>query len=140
MPGPTLSATLEAKFDKLRQDFASAGDLAEQAVKKIEDTFKASNPQLGGIFSGGAGIAALLGGGAAAGLLKLITDANKEMADLEQNAKQVGLTIEQFQADRFATALKGLSNADFAKGVTELATKLNDATREENDLTKLLDA
>jgi hypothetical protein len=137
--GPTLTATLQAKLDAFTQQMTQAGDIAEQAVKKIEDTFSNANPQFGGDFLKTA-LGGIAGGGALAAFVALLQSANKEMAELHDNAKLVSLSIEDFQKFQFAANVGGLSNKDFASGVTAMATKLNDAVRSENDLTKLLDA
>lgn len=138
MTGPTLTATLEAKLDQYKQQMSDAVDTASDAVSKIESAFSKSN--VGSTAFAGGLLGSLLGSSDLSKLLTSILNINKAMEDLENSAKLVGLTIEGFQADQFAAAIKGLSSADFTKGVTEMATRLNDATRGTNDLTKLLDA
>src|SRR4051794_21149963 len=95
-----LVVQLGAKLDQFASDMNQAGDIADSAISRIENSFASLNPGLGG-FGGLATIAT----GAAAGFAALLTvlqAVNSELADIAKNAEYVGLSVEEFQRKKFA--------------------------------------
>src|SRR5262245_42208134 len=138
---PTLQVGLEAKLDKLQEGFDQAVKMSEEAVQKIEESFSNANPKLSGFLGGLTG--GLIGAGAAEGLgrvLDAIKNIVHELANLDTIARRVGLTLDELQAFRFAASTSGVSEGDFASGLNQMAARLNEAGRKENDLTKLFEA
>jgi hypothetical protein len=70
----------------------------------------------------------------------LVKEFTRGLADMGQAARRAGLDVESFQKLQFAASLEGIANKDFSSGVEKMAARLNDASRNENDLSKLLDA
>lgn len=63
-----------------------------------------------------------------------------ELVETGRAAKMAGVDVEEFQRLQKATFITGGLDAKvFATGIQEVAKNLNDARREENDLTRLLD-
>lgn len=143
MSGPTLSATLEARLDQFQQQLSQAGDMADQAVTRITQSFEGLNPTIN--TSGlGTGIAAGLGLGvavdAAAKLWDWLKQANQQMATMDTVATTIALSLKDLQTVQFAGALQGISSSDVQSGLTKMATQLDAASRGANDLSKILDA
>jgi len=77
-------------------------------------------------------LSAILAGTVAAGLsglLDYVVKANKELADMGNLARQVGLTLADFQGIQFGGAIKGLSTDQINSGLEKSASLLNDASR-----------
>lgn len=143
MSVPPLSIALEARLDQFEAGMSKAGDIAQKAVRDIEKRFAESTPELNTnaltkalMFGAGGALTAL---GVDKFVEKLV-EANKQLADMDETARRVGMTLERFQELRFAANVGGISDEKFASGMDELSKKLNDARREENELSKLLDA
>ncbi|MGY3610449.1 MULTISPECIES: hypothetical protein [unclassified Bradyrhizobium] len=133
-----LVVQLGAKLDQFQSDMNKAGDIADDAVSRIEQSFASLNPTAGGFASLGvaaAGVTGLVGG-----LLTAITKVNSELADLQKNAEFTGLTAERFQQIQFAAGQGGVSSKESAEDLRKVASLLADAKENENSLTRLLDA
>ncbi|UWU89609.1 hypothetical protein [Bradyrhizobium sp. CB1015] len=99
-----LVVQLGAKLDQFQSDLNQAGDMADSAVSRIEQSFANLNPGLGGFASLGtaaAGVTGLIGG-----LLATLTKVNSELAELQKNAEFTGLTAERFQQIQFAAVFR----------------------------------
>jgi hypothetical protein len=79
-------------------------------------------------------------GAAVLAMSALVKEFTRGLADMGQAARRAGLDVESFQKLQFGASLEGIANKDFASGVEKMASRLNDASRNENDLSKLLDA
>ncbi|MGY3467660.1 hypothetical protein ACVW0I_004531 [Bradyrhizobium sp. LM6.11] len=133
-----LVVQLGAKLDQFASDMNQAGDMADSAVSRIEQSFASINPTAGGFASLGvaaAGVTGLVGG-----LLAALTKVNSELADLQKNAEYTGLTAERFQQIQFAAGQGGVSSENSVNDLRKVASLLSDAKENENSLTKLLDA
>lgn len=133
-----LVVQLGAKLDQFASDLNQAGDMADSAVSRIEQSFASINPTAGGFASLGvaaAGVTGLVGG-----LLAALTKVNSELADLQKNAEFTGLTAERFQQIQFAAGQGGVSSKESVDDLRKVASLLADAKENENSLTKLLDA
>ncbi|MCK1322770.1 hypothetical protein IVA94_18085 [Bradyrhizobium sp. 156] len=133
-----LVVQLGAKLDQFASDMNQAGDMADSAVSRIEQSFANLNPTAGGFASLGtaaAGVTGLVGG-----LLAALTQVNSQLADLQKNAEFTGLTAERFQKIQFAAGQGGVSSEDSVNDLRKVASLLSDAKENENSLTKLLDA
>src|SRR5262249_19476023 len=71
--------------------------------------------------------------------LDIVAKFNKNLADMGASAKRAGVDLEQFQIKQFGAALAGTRSRHFAAGVDKTALRLNDASRNENELSRLLD-
>lgn len=131
-----LVVQLGAKLDQFASDMNQAGDIADSAVSRIENSFSSLNPGLG--LSGLGGIAT----GAVAGVAALLTalqSVNSELADIAKNAEYAGVSVERFQQLQFAATQGGVSSAQATTDLKNVARLLADAKENENSLTKLLD-
>lgn len=139
---PTLGVAVEAGLEKFEQQMGDLGDMADKAVSAIEQKFASLNPSINtSAFSGGL-LGGLLGGAALDGLQRIISaiaDANHQLADMDTTARRVGLTLDQFQSQRFAADVFGTSNSQFDQTLQGMAAKLNEANDKENSLTKLFE-
>lgn len=125
---------------------SAAGDAAD-AIGNLSTTLGSLNDT---ISKGGAGggssswLKTLLGGGivvgATAGILDFLNKANQEMLDLEATARRVGLSLADFQSNRYGANISGVKNDQFGSGLDEAAKKLNDIRYGETEVSKLLDA
>ncbi|WP_271621254.1 hypothetical protein [Bradyrhizobium sp. CCBAU 51745] len=133
-----LVVQLGAKLDQFQSDMNQAGDIADSAIARIEQSFASLNPGLGGFASLGtaaAGVTGLVGG-----LLAALTEVNGRLADLQKNAEYTGLTTERFQQIQFAAGQGGVSSEESVADLRKVASLLADAKENENSLTRLLDA
>lgn len=130
-----LVVQLGAKLDQFQSDMSSAGDMADSAVSRIESSFASLNPSAGGF-------AALFTGATVGftGILAYVVSLNKQLADMQQTAEQVGLTLKDFQGVQFGGQVAGLSTDQVNDGLQKSAALLNDASRNSNTLSKELDA
>jgi len=133
-----LVVQLGAKLDQFQSDMNQAGDIADSAVSRIEQSFANLNPTAGGFASLGAAAAGVTG--LVGGLLAALTKVNSELADLQKNAEYTGLTAERFQQIQFAAGQGGVSTQESVNDLRKVASLLADAKENENSLTKLLDA
>ncbi|WP_339033772.1 hypothetical protein WHZ78_18410 [Bradyrhizobium symbiodeficiens] len=133
-----LVVQLGAKLDQFASDMNQAGDMADSAISRIEQSFASLNPGLGGFASLGtaaAGVTGLVGG-----LLAALTQVNSQLAELQKNAEFTGLTTERFQQIQFAAGQGGVSSKESAADLQKVASLLSDAKENENSLTRLLEA
>jgi uncharacterized protein YukE len=103
-----LVVQLGAKLDQFQADMNQAGDIADSAVSKIEQSFTNLNPTFGGFASLGVGIAGVTGSIGA--LLTALSSVNSELADLQKNAAFSGVSTDRFQQIQFAAGQSGISN------------------------------
>lgn len=137
MAGTNLEVQLGAKLADFEKGMDDAVGLAESAINKIESKFEGLNPTVGAGFLA-AGIIAAVGGMSA--LLGFAGKVNSELADMDRTARQVGLSVEKFQALRFAGNVAGVDNSGFAEGLQKATGLLNDAQRNTNTLLQLFTA
>ncbi|UPJ69863.1 hypothetical protein [Bradyrhizobium sp. 187] len=133
-----LVVQLGAKLDQFASDMNQAGDMADSAISRIEQSFANLNPTAGGFASLGTAAAGVTG--VVGGLLAAITQVNSQLADLQKNAEFTGLTAERFQKIQFAAGQGGVSSEDSVNDLRKVASLLADAKENENSLTRLLDA
>lgn len=130
-----LVVQLGAKLDQFQSDMNSAGDIADSAVSKIEQSFASLNPTSGGfttfLTAAAAGVA---------GIIAYVVSLNKNLSDMQETAKEVGLTLKDFQGVQFGGQVAGLSTDQINGGLSQSAQLLNDASRNSNSLSKALDA
>lgn len=133
-----LVVQLGAKLDQFSRDLDTAGDMADQAISRIENSFASLNPGLGGF----AGIGALAAGatGALGALLTSLVNVNGQLADLQRNAEYAGISAERFQRIQYAAGQGGVSSSQSVDDIRNVARLLADAKENENSLTKLLEA
>jgi hypothetical protein len=139
MAGSDLVISVGASIRDLERQMKAASQVAEKAADEIEAKFRQTNPTLAGDF----GLGLLKGAIAGIAFDKItrgIIEANAEFAKFGETAKRVGLDVGKFQELRLAAAGEGISGKSFDAGIDGLAKALNEARREENELTKLLDA
>ncbi|WP_159012448.1 hypothetical protein [Bradyrhizobium sp. S69] len=130
-----LVVQLGAKLDQFQSDMNSAGDMADSAVSRIESSFASLNPTAGGF---GTFFTAAAAG--FTGILAYVVSLNKQLADMQATAEQVGLTLKDFQGVQFGGQVAGLSTDQINDGLQKSASLLNDAARNSNSLSKELDA
>nr|DAH82736.1 MAG TPA: tail tape measure [Caudoviricetes sp.] len=114
--------------------YARAMDGAEQAASKGLEAVSGFNLGLAAF-----GISAA---GAVAGVQSLIDwieKSNRALADMALTAKQTGLSLDDFQAKKFAANVNGVSDDQYTAGLQKSASLLNDAQRNANSLTKIFD-
>lgn len=137
MANTDLVVQLGARLDNFEQGMDKAVGLAESAINSIQSKFDNLNPTVGAGFIS-AGIVGAIGGMSA--LLGFAGKVNSELADMDKTARQVGLTVEKFQALRFAANVGGVDNSGFAEGLQKSTGLLADAQRNTNSLLQLFDA
>src|SRR6202012_5434932 len=93
------------------------------------------NPGLGGF---GAFFTAASAG--VAGVIAYVVALNKNLADMQAMAEQVGLTLKDFQGIQFGGQIAGLSTDQINDGLQKSAHLLDDASRNANSLSKIFDA
>src|SRR5258707_311347 len=86
------------------------------------------------------GVAALGAGAGVKAMIDYVVDANKQLADLQTVAHQVGLSLTDIQGLKFGGAIAGLTDGQINSGLEKSAALLNDASRNANSLSKELDA
>lgn len=132
-----LKIAVQATFEEFQRQMDEIGNLADQAATSIEGRFQAINPGFGGgLLAVGGGLVGAWGLDKA---LDIIVKMNTALAEMDDNARRVGLTIERFQAVQFVGNVGGASNSDVLETLTKMSSLLNDAGRNENSLTKILD-
>jgi Lambda phage tail tape-measure protein (Tape_meas_lam_C) len=150
---PRLVVALDARLEAFEENLRRAGQIAEREVKTIEGTFSRIAPDItpaidkmatdasSAAKTAGALIGGLIGGGISAalvGAISIVGQLSDQMRELETTARRTGLTIEDLQRLQFAGAVTGVK--DVNKGLETMAERLNDARRNENELTRLLTA
>lgn len=76
---------------------------------------------------------------AVGGLILALASANKSLVEMDRVARVAGLSLQKLQEIQFAGREVGIGSGDINSGVEKLARSLNEARREENELTKFLD-
>lgn len=113
----------------------SGADRFSQAMSGAEQSVTGMNA---GLLALGAGTVAAMAG------FKLLMDhvvsANKDLADMQTVARQVGLSIADFQGVKLGGEIAGLTDGQINQGLERSAYLLNDAQRNANSLSKELDA
>lgn len=133
MPGAAKRAEAAAK---------GLGTNASNAAKQVaaaNDNMAASYSRVGAAIGR---LASMVAGVATLALLAFVGTAmatGKELLEIERNARLAGLSLRDLQTLQLAGAQVGVSSADVNKGAVGLAKSLNEARREENELTKFLD-
>lgn len=132
-----LVVQLGAKLDQFSNDMSQAGDIADSAVSRIEQSFASLNPgiSLGNIATG----VALLAGGVTAGIA-IVAALNKSLSDTADLAERAGLSLERIQQLKFGANSIGVSDSDFANGIDQFATNLENAKSKSNDLLRVFQA
>lgn len=113
------------------QAMAGAEQAASSGLKSANDF------SLGLVALGTGAVAALAG---LKGMLDYVVGANKDLADMQTLAQQVGLTLTDFQGIKLGGAISGLTDGQINSGLEKSASLLNDAQRNANSLSKELDA
>jgi hypothetical protein len=131
-----LVVQLGAKLDQFTSDMNQAGDIADSAVSRIESSFSNLNP---GVGLGGLAAAATGAVAGIAGLLTALQSVNAELAKIGQAAQYLNTTTDQVQKFQFAAGTVGIGSSDSLSNLQNVGKLLNDAQRNENSLTKLLD-
>lgn len=139
MAGSDLVVSVGANIRQLDRQMKAAAAVSEKAADDIERKFKSVNPSLSTDFGIGL-LKGAIAGVAFDRIIRGLADANREMAQLGETANRVGVDLARFQELRFAAQAKGVTGKQFDSGIEGLAEKLNDARREENELSKLFDA
>jgi hypothetical protein len=132
------SNAMEGAQDIMQRSMGAMSDAASAVRDSIVGMGQAATnvlPSMTQLGLGGAGVVATF-----IALSKVVQDYVRDLADMSAATKRAGLDVESFQKLQFAGSLEGLSNKDFSSGIEKMALRLNDASRNENDLSKLLDA
>jgi hypothetical protein len=114
-----------------------AGDMADSAVSRIEQSFASLNPTAGGFGTLGLSIAGITG--SVGGLLAALSSVNSQLADIQKNADFSGISTDRLQQLQFAAGQSGVSGDQSATDLANVSKLLADANYNENSLTKLLD-
>lgn len=132
-----LVVQLGAKLDQFQSDMNQAGDIADSAVSKIEQSFANLNPGLGGFSTLGLSITGITGSVGA--LLTALASVNGELAQIQKSAAFSNISTDRFQQIQFAAGQGGVSNSQSTADLADVSKLLADAKYNENSLTKLLD-
>jgi hypothetical protein len=137
----SLIVPVGVNLDPFKASMDEATRIATSAVQDIQMQF--NNANIGIAANVIQGLAQGFGQGmfqAMTGLLKMVTENIAAMAKLGDQAKLARIDVESFQELMAGGTKGGLSSKEAAQNLVTVATKLNDANRDENELTKLLDA
>lgn len=129
-----LVLNLRGRITDLEKQLKKAGQLGEDTASGIEDRFSRINPVVKGLAGG------LVAGLGVGKLIQALGEANAELVKMGDLARLTGQSVEDLSRLQGAGRLQGISSEDMQKGLRAVAEKLNEARREENELTKLLDA
>ena len=132
-----LVVTLGARLDQFASDMNQAGDIADSAVSKIEQSFANLNPGIN-MASLSTAIAAGVVGFSA--LLAAVTALNIGLDDMAKQAERVGLSVERFQQLQFGAAALGISSKQFGADMEAFTTNAQKAVTTTNDLKRVMDA
>lgn len=132
-----LVVQLGAKLDQFASDLNQAGDLADSAVGRVEDSFAKLNPGIN-VSNITAGLA--IAGGATVALIGLVAALNSNLAETARAAERAGLSFERIQQLKFGFNAIGGKDADFSTSLDSFVSKLQDAKSKENDLKRVFDA
>lgn len=126
-----LVVNIGAKLDKFSADMDQAGDIADNAVGRIERSFANLNP---GVSLGS--LTAVVAGAAAGftALLGIVGSLNKGLSDMADQAQRIGISAQRFQELQFAGSSLGVKNTgdqleSFSQNVQSALTRVNDLKR-----------
>ena len=127
------STGVQQARDQLAQmQRAAAG--AEEAARDLERQAMTAGASIARAFAAGAVTGAL------AATLAGLKSIKGELLEIDRVSRLTNLSLNQVNALGVLGRMNGLTDAQVNSGLTGLAGKLNEARREENELTKLLDA
>ncbi|PDT68126.1 hypothetical protein, partial [Bradyrhizobium sp. C9] len=133
-----LVVQLGAKLDQFQSDMNQAGDIADNAIARIEQSFANLNPSMGGFGNLGLGITGVTASVGA--LLAALSSVNGELAEIQKNAAFSNISTDRYQQLQYAAGQSGISNDQSANDLANVSKLLADANYNENSLTKILDA
>jgi hypothetical protein len=133
-----LVVQMGARLDQFTADMNQAGDIADSAVSRIENSFAGINPGLGGFASFGAILAGATG--SVGVLLAGLKDVNDQLAAIGRSAAYVGVSTDRFQEIKFGATQGGVGSSEATADLKRTADLFADARNNENSLTKILDA
>ena len=122
----------EARRQMDRMQRSAVG--AEQAAAGLERQALMTSASIARAF--GAGAVTGIFAGAIAGLKSMKT----ELLEIDRISRMTNLSLNQVNSLGLLGRMNGVSPENLNRGLTGVAEKLNEARREENDLTKLLEA
>jgi hypothetical protein len=134
-----LVISVGASIRDLERQMKAASQVAAKRAEEIENEFRRRNPSLAGDFGLGV-LKGAIAGLAFDKITREMMSANKEIASFGDSAKRAGIDLARFQELRLAAQGQGIEGKAFDAGIQGLAKSLNEARREETELTKLLDA
>jgi hypothetical protein len=130
-----LVVNLGARLDQFQSDMSQAGDIADNAVGRIENSFSKLNPGINV-----AGLTAVVVGAAAGftALLGIVASLNKGLDEMARQAERVGLSTKRFQELQFAGSALGVK--DTGGQLEAFAQNAQNALSRVNDLKRVFDA
>lgn len=130
-----LVVNLGARLDQFQSDMNQAGDIADNAVGRIEKTFSSLNP---GISVGG--LTAVIAGAAAGftALTTIVASLNKGLDDMAKQAERVGISAQRFQELQFAG--KAIGAGDIGDQLETFSQNAQTALSRSNDLKRVFEA
>jgi hypothetical protein len=123
-------------------ELASASDVATKAQDALDAAVSRQQRSLQSnvlLFAGLAGVAVGFVF-AAKRALDTIVEFNHELADMAKSARLAMIELDRFQELQFGAAAEGVGPKEMAKGFETMAARLADSVRNENELTKVLEA
>ncbi|MCP1915697.1 hypothetical protein J2R96_008177 [Bradyrhizobium elkanii] len=132
-----LVVQLGAKLDQFQSDMNQAGNMADDAVSRIEDSFASLNPGIN-LTSMDAAFALITGGTSAA--LAFTVALNKSLSDTAAQAERAGLSLERIQQLQFGANAIGVGDKDFSSSLENFVTNLQNAKSKSNDLLRVFQA
>jgi hypothetical protein len=148
----TVIAEFHAPVDEARTSLVSLNQTMSDVSREGGESVASLSGELGKladvVSKGGAAastgwLKVLLGGAigaAAGGILEYVHKTGQEMIELDRNAKEAGLSLEDFQKIKGAANLAGVSDDKFVAGLQQASKLLNDLGHGTTDLSKFLDA
>ncbi|BBF93384.1 hypothetical protein [Blastochloris tepida] len=125
-----LVADLRARLDLFERDMRRAGDIVDDRVRGIERRFETLNVTAAGFVKG------LL----AAFTVDQLVAFKNELVEIGRVAKEFGEKPALISGIASALNSTGASTQEALKGLQSLGERLNQARRQENDLSRLLEA
>lgn len=132
-----LVVQLGAKLDQFQSDMNQAGNMADDAVSRIEESFANLNPGIN-LTSMDAAFALITGGTSAA--LAFTVALNKSLSDTAAQAERAGLSFERIQQLNFGANAIGVGDKDFSSSLENFVTNLQNAKSKSNDLLRVFQA
>lgn len=130
-----LVVNLGARLDQFQSDMSQAGDIADNAVSKIESSFSKLNPGINV-----SGLTAVVAGATAGftALLGIVAALNNGLDDMARQAERAGLSTKRFQELQFAGSALGVK--DTGGQLEAFAQNAQTALSRVNDLKRVFDA